>query len=68
MFQHFPWLAKWPDLNTIEQLLSDLESVVRSRFPPPQSLKQLEDVLYEERYNITLEIIQILYESIPKRI
>jgi len=68
VFQHFPWLAKWPDLNTIEQLLSDLESVVRSRFPPPQSLKQLEDVLYEERYNITLEIIQILYESIPKRI
>jgi hypothetical protein len=31
---------------------------VRSRFPPPPSLKQLEDVPHEERYSIALETIQ----------
>jgi hypothetical protein len=40
---------------------------VRSRYPPP-SLKQLEDVLHEEWYNIPLETIQNLHESIPRRI
>jgi hypothetical protein len=58
--QHFPWLGESTDLNTIEPLLSVLESRVRSIFPPPPSLKQLEGVLHKERYNIPLEIIQIL--------
>jgi len=66
--QLLPWLAESPDLNTIEPLLSVLESRVRSRLAPPPSLKKLEDVLHEERYNIPLEVIQILYESIPRRI
>jgi hypothetical protein len=66
--QHLLWLAESSDLNTTEPLLSVLESRVRSRFPAPLSLKQLEDVLHEQRYNIPLEIIQILYEPIPRRI
>jgi hypothetical protein len=37
------------------------------RFPPPTSLKQLEDVLQEEWYKIPLETIQNLYDSIPRR-
>jgi hypothetical protein len=41
---------------------------VRNRFVPPISLKQLEDVLQEERYNILLQTVQNLYESIPRRI
>jgi hypothetical protein len=41
---------------------------VRNRFPPPTSLKQLEDVLQEEWYKIPLETIQNLYGSIPTRI
>jgi hypothetical protein len=41
---------------------------VRNRFPPPTSLKQLEDVLEEEWYKILLETVQNLYESIPRRI
>jgi hypothetical protein len=41
---------------------------VRNRFPPPASLKQLEDVLQEERYKIPLETAQNLYELIPRRI
>jgi hypothetical protein len=39
---------------------------VRKRFPPPPFLKQLEDVLQEEWYKITLETVQNLYESIPR--
>jgi hypothetical protein len=39
-----------------------------SRFPPPSSVMQPEDVLLEEWYNIPLETIQTLYESIPRGI
>jgi hypothetical protein len=66
--QHLPWLPESPGLNFIEPLWSVLESVVRNRYPRSPSLKQLEDVLHEERYSIPLETIQILYESIPRRI
>jgi hypothetical protein len=41
---------------------------VRNRFPPPTSLKQLEDVLKEEWYTVPLPTVQNLYESIPRRI
>jgi hypothetical protein len=41
---------------------------VRNRFPPPTSLKQLEDVLKKELYKILLETVQNLYKSIPRRI
>jgi hypothetical protein len=49
--QHLPWPAQSPDLNIIEPLWSVLETRVRNRFPPP-SLKQLEDVIQEEWYEI----------------
>ena len=60
--QHLLWLAQLPNLNIIEPLWSVLESRVRSRFSP-LSLKQL-----EEWYSIPLETVQILRESIPRRI
>jgi hypothetical protein len=41
---------------------------MRSRFPPPSSLNELEDVLHEEWYSIPLETIQNIYEYIPRRI
>jgi hypothetical protein len=34
----------------------------------PTSLNQLADILVEERYEITLETIQVLCESLPRRI
>jgi hypothetical protein len=40
---------------------------MRNRFPPPTSLKQFEDVLGEEWHKIPLDIVQNLYESIPRR-
>jgi hypothetical protein len=36
---------------------------VRSRFPPPSSLKQPEDVLHEEWYSIPLEAIQNIFQE-----
>jgi len=41
---------------------------VRSIFPPPSSLKQLEDVLHEAWFSTPLETIENWYESIPRRI
>jgi hypothetical protein len=41
---------------------------VRSIFPPPSSLKQLEDVLHEAWFSTPLETIENAYESIPRRI
>jgi hypothetical protein len=41
---------------------------VRDRFPPPISLKQLEDILQEEWCKIPLDTVQNLYEFIPRRI
>jgi hypothetical protein len=40
---------------------------VLNRFPPPTSLKQLEDVLQEEWYKIPVETFKNLYEPIPRR-
>ena len=66
--QHLPWTAQLPDLYIIEPLSSVLESRMRNRFPPPSSIMQPEDILLEEWYNIPLETVQTLYESIPRRI
>ncbi|MBJ4999827.1 transposase [Salmonella enterica subsp. enterica serovar Hadar] len=45
---HLPWPAQSPDLNIIDPLWSVLENRVRSRYPPPASLKELEQFLLEE--------------------
>jgi hypothetical protein len=66
-FKHLPWPTQSPDLNIVEQLCAVLESMVRSRFPPP-SLKELRDVLHEEWYSIPLDTPQNLLESIPRRV
>jgi len=66
--QHLHWPTQAPDLNIAEPLWSVLESTVRSRFPPPPSLKQLEDVLHEEWYTIPLETIPNLHESVTGRV
>ena len=66
--EHLIWPPQSPDLNIIEDLWFILEKQVRSRYPPPSSLKELETVLAEEWTKISLETIQTLYEPIPRRI
>ena len=66
--RHLPWPAQSPPLNITESLWSVLESRVRNRFRPPSSLKQLEDAIHGEWYNILLETIQNLHELIPRRL
>jgi hypothetical protein len=66
--QHLTWPAQSPDLNITEPLCSVSETTVRNRFPPPTSLKQLENALQEEWYKILLENVDNLYESIARRI
>jgi hypothetical protein len=58
--QYLPWPAQLPDLNIIGPFWSVLEIRVRNRFPPPTSLKQLEDVLQKEWYEILLVSVQNL--------
>jgi hypothetical protein len=58
--QYLPWPARSPDLNITEPLWSVLETRMRKRFPPPTSLKQLEDVLQDDWYKIPLETIRNL--------
>jgi hypothetical protein len=41
---------------------------MRDRFPPPICLKQLEDVLQEEWYEILLDTVHNLCESNPRKI
>jgi hypothetical protein len=65
-FQNLPWPAQSPDLNIIEPSWSVLEARVRSRFSPPASIQQLEDVLQAEWYKIPLETVQNLCKSIPR--
>jgi hypothetical protein len=50
--KHLPWPAQSLDLNIIETLWSVLETTVGNRFPPPISLKQLENILHEEWHKI----------------
>jgi hypothetical protein len=64
--QYLPLPAQSPDLNITEPLWSVLETGVRNRFPPPTSLKQLEDVLQEELYKIPLQTVRNLYETISR--
>ena len=66
--QHLPRPAQSPGLNIMEPMWSALESELRSRFPPPPSLKQLEDVLNDMLCNIPLQTVHNLCQSIPKRI
>jgi len=60
VLKHFPLPAQSPDLNIIEPLWSVLDSGVRSRFPSPSSLEQLEDVLHVEQYSIRLDYSELI--------
>ncbi|GFU73210.1 DDE_3 domain-containing protein [Trichonephila clavipes] len=56
------------DFNIVKPLWSVLESSIRSRYSKPASLPKLSQLLHEEWHIIPLKTIQLLYESIPRRI
>jgi transposase len=56
--RHLPWATQSPDLNSIEPLWSVLETRVRNRFPPPTSLKQLEDILQQNCLKIRYRLFK----------
>jgi hypothetical protein len=65
---HLTWPAQSPDLNVPEPPWSVLETKMRNRFSPPTRLEHLEDVLQEDWNKIPLQIVQNLYQSIPRSI
>ena len=66
--QHLSWPAQMPDFNIIETLWSVLEKRARSRFPPPSSVKQLEDVLHVQWYCTTFHYRLIRTDMSPFQI
>ncbi|GFW58193.1 transposable element Tcb1 transposase [Trichonephila clavipes] len=44
------------------------ESKLRARFPPPSTISALETALHEEWLHIPLQVVHVLYASIPRRI
>ena len=57
-------LPQSPDINIIGHMWCILELKVRSRYPPPLCLKELEPV---EWLKIPLDEIRKLYDSIARR-
>ncbi|GFV64729.1 transposable element Tcb1 transposase [Trichonephila clavipes] len=65
---HLDWPPQSPDLSIIEHLWGYLESKLRAQFPPPSTILVLETALHEKWLHITLQVVQDLYASIPRRI
>ena len=63
---------EWPpqslDLNIIEHLWCILERQVKNRYPLQPCVKELDQVLIEERLKIPLDEVRKLYDSILRRI
>ena len=62
------WPAQSPDLNPIGNLWMVLKMAISKRCPQPKTLFDLQAVIREEWERIPFEIVQILIESIPRRV
>jgi len=60
------WPANSPDLNPIETIWALWKDQIRSR--APQSMEQLKRIAFEEWEKISLNIIQKIIRSIPRRL
>jgi hypothetical protein len=63
--QHLPWWAQSPDLSITEPLSSVFETRVKNRFPPPTSLKKLEDVLQKNGIKFCYRMFKIWMSPLP---
>ncbi len=60
------WPARSPDLNPIETLWAIFKKRIRDR--APKDLEQLKSYAFQEWTNISQDLIQKLYRSMPKRL
>lgn len=63
-----PWPAQSADLNPIEHVWDILKVQIGSREKRPTSIHELWDAVVEEWENIGPDMIQSLYESMPRRV
>lgn len=63
-----PWPAQSADLNPIENIWYYLKVQIGRRERKPTSIHELWNIVLEEWERIPLELIQNLYESMPKRV
>ena len=61
------WPLKSPDLSPIEQVWDLLDRRVRQRPVQPQTLRQLQQALVQERNNIPMNVIRRYLRSIRRR-
>jgi transposase len=61
------WPPSSPDINIQEHVWAELERLVRTRKPQPQSEGQLWEALNWAWCEISQEFIDALYESLPRR-
>jgi hypothetical protein len=61
------WPPQSPDMSIIEPVWNHLDCLVRARNPLPCNIKELFAALKEEWEKISLEFIEGLYASMPRR-
>ena len=63
-----PWPSSSPDMNIIEHIWQQLDSLVRARDPLPRNKEELWVALQEEWTNFPKAALDKLYQSMPSRV
>jgi len=66
--KRLPWAPQSPDMNIIEHVWDQLDTLVRACNPLPHNKEELWVALQEEWYNFPMVALSKLYESMPHRV